>query len=170
VLFTSDPERFPEIDYLVLNEAEVTLPAFLREIEKENKHMHKPKRIYTTNEWADIKTTPQPAWDLINITDYACMNLQYSRGCPFNCEFCDIVTLYGRTPRTKTREQVLAELEALYVRGWRGGVFFVDDNFIGNKRKLKEQILPAISAWMKNKSYPFSLLQKRPSIWQMMRN
>jgi radical SAM superfamily enzyme YgiQ (UPF0313 family) len=155
-LFTSDPERFPEIDYLVLNEAEVTLPAFLREIEKENKHMHKPKRIYTTNEWADIKTTPQPAWDLINITDYACMNLQYSRGCPFNCEFCDIVTLYGRTPRTKTKEQVLAELEALYARGWRGGVFFVDDNFIGNKRKLKEQILPAISAWMKNRSYPFS--------------
>ena len=150
-LFTSDYERFPEVDYLVLNEAENTLPAFLKDLEK-----GEPKRIYTSNEWADMEKTPQPAWDLIRLYDYACMNLQYSRGCPFNCEFCDIVTLYGRTPRTKTREQVLSELEALYSHGWRGGVFFVDDNFIGNKRKLKEKILPAVSSWMKDRGYPFS--------------
>jgi radical SAM superfamily enzyme YgiQ (UPF0313 family) len=85
------------------------------------------------------------------------MNIQYSRGCPFDCEFCDITVLFGRTPRTKDREQVLAELEALYLRGWRHGVFIVDDNFIGNKGKLKQEILPAIIAWMEKRKRPFTL-------------
>ena len=150
-LFTADPEHFPDIDHLVLNEAEITLPMFLEDVEK-----GELKRIYTSSNWADLSETPVPSWDLISIKDYACMNLQYSRGCPFNCEFCDIVSLYGRTPRTKSSEQIINELNALYTMGWRGGVFFVDDNFIGNKRKLKEDILPAISQWMKERGYPFS--------------
>jgi len=87
---------------------------------------------------------------------YASMNIQYSRGCPFNCEFCDITLLYGHIPRTKDKEQVLAELESLYLQGWRGGVFFVDDNFIGNKGKLKNDVLPAIAKWMEQRRYPFT--------------
>ena len=86
---------------------------------------------------------------------YSAMSLQYSRGCPFNCEFCDIILLNGHKPRTKSREQVLAELEVLYARGWRDGVFIVDDNFIGNKKKLKTEILPAIIEWRNSKRNPF---------------
>jgi radical SAM superfamily enzyme YgiQ (UPF0313 family) len=96
-------------------------------------------------------------WDLIDIQKYVSMSIQYSRGCPFDCEFCDIVVLNGRIPRTKSKEQVLAELETLYVRGWRDNVFVVDDNFIGNKRKLKNEIIPAIGRWMIEHRFPFSL-------------
>jgi radical SAM superfamily enzyme YgiQ (UPF0313 family) len=88
---------------------------------------------------------------------YASMNIQYSRGCPFDCDFCNITVLYGRTPRTKGAEQVVTELDTLYTRGWRSSVFIVDDNFIGNKGKLKKEVLPSIIAWMERRKYPFKL-------------
>lgn len=99
-----------------------------------------------------------PKWDLVDINKYSAMSVQYSRGCPFDCEFCDIVVLNGRVPRTKSRDQLLRELEAIYKRGWRESVFIVDDNFIGNKKKLKTEILPAVIDWMKKRHYPFTFL------------
>lgn len=149
-LFTSSPDHFGEIDHFVLNEAEITLPEFLNDL-KEGKLKHK----YITGEWADITDSPLPLWKLIKTKNYSSMNLQYSRGCPYDCDFCDITVLFGRKPRTKTKEQVVAELESLYSTGWRGPVFFVDDNFIGNKQKLKREILPVLAEWNEKKNYPF---------------
>ena len=149
-LFTSSPELYPNVDFLILNEAEITLPRFIDDLNNGN-----PKHKYTSDDWADITTTPLPQWDLVSMNNYTSMNLQYSRGCPFDCDFCDITVLYGRIPRTKTKEQVIAELDALYFTGWRGPVFFVDDNFIGNKVKLKKEILPAITEWNEIKGNPF---------------
>jgi len=151
-LFTSVPEEFPEVDYLVLNEAEITLPLFLEDLKQGT-----PQRIYASTQWADITTTPIPRFDLLDKRKYASMNIQYSRGCPFECDFCNITVLYGRKPRTKDAVQILAELEALYSLGWRAGVFIVDDNFIGNKGKLKKEVLPAIIEWMEKRKYPFTL-------------
>ncbi len=149
-LFTALHDEFEDVDHLVLNEAEITLKPFLTDL-AEGKANH----VYTSADWADITKTPIPAWDLINLKNYASMNLQYSRGCPYDCEFCDITVLYGRVPRTKTKEQVITELEALYERGWKASVFFVDDNFVGNRNKLKKEILPPIIEWMKQKRHPF---------------
>jgi radical SAM superfamily enzyme YgiQ (UPF0313 family) len=151
-LFTASFENYNNIDHLILNEAEITLPQFLDDLSK-----GKPKHIYTTDEWADLTTTPLPSWNLIPMNKYSSMNLQYSRGCPYDCDFCDITVLYGRKPRTKTREQVISELDQLYFSGWQGPVFFVDDNFIGNKAKLKKEILPAITEWMEKHKHPFWL-------------
>jgi radical SAM superfamily enzyme YgiQ (UPF0313 family) len=151
-LFTSSSEYYKNIDHLILNEAEITLPQFLNDLNE-----GKPKHKYTTEEWADITTTPLPLWEIVPMNNYTSMNLQYSRGCPYDCEFCDITVLYGRKPRTKTKEQIIAELDALYFTGWRGSVFFVDDNFIGNKGKLKKEILPAIADWMEKRKNPFFL-------------
>ncbi|WP_341457382.1 B12-binding domain-containing radical SAM protein [Anaerobacterium chartisolvens] len=152
-LFTAWSEQFDDVDYLVLNEAEITLPLFLEDLEK-----GQTKHIYTSTEWADIKKSPVPLWELIDMSKYASMNIQYSRGCPFNCEFCDIITLFGRAPRIKDKEQILLELEALYSAGWRQSVFFVDDNFIGNKEIIKNEVLPALIDWMEKKGYPFNFL------------
>ena len=150
-LFTTGWEAFThQIDHLVLGEAEETLPLFLKDLKK-----GKAKRIYQSPNFPDIRQTMIPDWQLIDIRKYVSMCLQVSRGCPFNCEFCDIVRLNGRVPRIKTKNQVIKELEALYHRGWRGGVFFVDDNFIGNKIKLQKEILPAIIEWQKKKRQPF---------------
>ncbi|OPX94346.1 MAG: Ribosomal protein S12 methylthiotransferase RimO [Syntrophorhabdus sp. PtaB.Bin006] len=149
-LFTAAHEDFPEVDHLVLNEAENTFPSFLDDLAAGN-----AGHLYTSDEFPSLDKTPIPLWKLLDMKRYVSMNVQYSRGCPFSCEFCDITTLYGRKTRTKTVSQVLDELESLYSIGWRGGVFFVDDNFIGNKKELKEDVLPAIIGWMKRRKYPF---------------
>lgn len=149
-LFTTEYEAFGAVDHLVLNEAEITLPGFLEDF-RNDAACH----FYTTEQWADIRKTPIPLWGLINIKRYASINIQYSRGCPFNCEFCDITLLCGRAPRTKDKDQIIRELESVYASGYRGQIFFVDDNFIGNKKKLKEETLPAITAWMEGKRHPF---------------
>ncbi|HUU52278.1 MAG TPA: DUF4070 domain-containing protein [Candidatus Heimdallarchaeota archaeon] len=150
-LFTTAYEDFKDIDHLVLNEAEATLPSFLEDLKNQ-----KAQRIYTATGWPDVEKTPPPEWGLINMKRYDSMCLQYSRGCPFNCEFCDIIVLNGRNPRTKSKNQILSELEVLHTHGWRGSVFFVDDNFIGNKKRLKTELLPSLIEWMSQKKYPFS--------------
>ncbi|MFC2036082.1 B12-binding domain-containing radical SAM protein [Chloroflexota bacterium] len=152
-LFTTGYEQFgfDDIDHLVLSEAENTLPFFLKDLEKGC-----AKHVYEHEVRPDIKTSPVPLWSLIDKKKYHSMNIQYSRGCPFDCDFCDITVLNGREPRTKTTAQVLDEIEILYNSGWRSSIFFVDDNFIGNKRKLKLEVLPAIIEWMKEKKYPFT--------------
>jgi len=151
-LFTTGYKDYSGIDHFVLGEAEVTMPLFLKDIEKGC-----PQPVYSSNKRPDISLTPIPLWSLIKMKHYSSMNIQYSRGCPYNCEFCDIIMLNGHKPRTKAKIQILDELEVLYQRGWRGSVFIVDDNFIGNKRKLKSEILPAIIEWRKSKKYPFDL-------------
>ncbi|MBT8331548.1 MAG: DUF4070 domain-containing protein [Deltaproteobacteria bacterium] len=143
---TSEYERFDEVDHFVLNEAELTLPAFLADYGRGN-----AQRIYTTPEYADIQHTPIPIWELINLKRYATMSIQFSRGCPFNCDFCNVTALFGHRPRIKSATQIIAELDNLYDRGWRGQVFFVDDNFIGNKKYLMTQLLPALIEWQKDR-------------------
>jgi radical SAM superfamily enzyme YgiQ (UPF0313 family) len=149
-LFTGEYQDFPDVDHLVLNEAEITLPLFLADLEKGC-----PEHIYATTEFADIEKTIVPLWSMIKMKKYASICLQYSRGCPYNCEFCEISALFGHRVRTKTKEQVVTELESLYRHGWRGNVFFVDDNFIGNKKKLKAEVLPAINEWAGARKHPF---------------
>jgi len=149
-LFTTGWEEFSEVDHLVLGEAEETLPVFLKDLKKGSL-----KKIYQSKEFPDIHKAVVPDYSLIKMDKYTSMCIQSSRGCPFNCEFCDIVRLNGRVPRVKTKGQVIKELEALRLRGWRGGMFFVDDNFIGNKVKLQKEILPAIIDWQKKRKYPF---------------
>jgi radical SAM superfamily enzyme YgiQ (UPF0313 family) len=151
-LFTTGYEHFNDIDYLVLGEAEATLQPFLNDLKNGSL-----RHVYSSEEHPDLSSTPVPMWSLINMKHYSTMNLQYSRGCPFDCEFCDIVLLNGHTPRTKSKEQIITELDALYEHGWRSGLFVVDDNFIGNKKKLKVEILPAIIEWRKSKRYPFAM-------------
>jgi radical SAM superfamily enzyme YgiQ (UPF0313 family) len=145
-IFVSEHEQFEEVDHFVLNEAELTLPPFLEDLEQGC-----PKRIYETDEFPDIQQTPVPTWELADLGRYATMCIQFSRGCPFDCEFCNITALLGHRPRTKTADQIIAELDGLYELGWRGSVFFVDDNFIGNKRVLKQELLPALIEWRKHR-------------------
>lgn len=149
-LFTGEYQDFPDVDYLVLNEAEITLPLFLEDLENGC-----AEHIYTTTEFADIEKTPVPLWNMIKMKKYASISLQYSRGCPYNCEFCEISSLFGHRVRTKTKEQVVTELESLYKQGWSGNVFFVDDNFIGNKKKLKTEVLPVMNEWAVTRKHPF---------------
>jgi radical SAM superfamily enzyme YgiQ (UPF0313 family) len=145
-LFVTEYEQFPDVDHFVLNEAELTLPAFLADLARGCE-----KHLYTTPEFVDLQQTPSPLWELVDLKDYATMAIQFSRGCPYNCDFCNVTVLFGHRPRVKSAEQIIAELDDLYRLGWRGGVFFVDDNFIGNKKYLKESLLPALIAWRKGK-------------------
>lgn len=150
-LFKEDRDEFEGVDHFVLNEAEITLPLFLEDLKN-----GQPRHIYKTDLWADVKDTPIPRWELIDMKKYAIMCIQYSRGCPFDCEFCDVTLLFGNKMRTKSKDRILEELESIYSRGWRGTVFIVDDNFIGNKKELKKEILPALIKWNRDKKYPFS--------------
>ncbi len=150
-LFTSSPELIPNADYLVLNEAELTLPDFLKDLAN-----NCAKPVYKTDRKADIENSPAPLWRLIDMNKYGMMGLQYSRGCPFDCDFCDVTNLLGRKVRTKTTRQIIDELENLYVHQWRGEVFFVDDNFIGKRQQLKKELLPAIIDWMDKRNRPFA--------------
>jgi radical SAM superfamily enzyme YgiQ (UPF0313 family) len=150
-LFTTGYDEFEGVDYFVLGEAESTLQLFLADLEN-----GEPKHLYESDERPPIVNTPLPMWSLIDMDQYSSLAIQYSRGCPFDCEFCDIIILNGHVPRTKEKEQMLAELDAVYETGWRGGVFIVDDNFIGNKKKLKAETLPAMVGWQEKRKHPFS--------------
>ena len=145
-LFTAEYEQFEDVDHFVLNEAELTLPPFLTDLDAGC-----AQHVYTSSEFPEIEHTPTPLWELLEIKHYATMAIQYSRGCPFDCEFCNITVLLGHRPRVKTAEQIIHELNALYAIGWRSGIFFVDDNFIGNKKHIKESLLPALIKWRKDK-------------------
>ena len=138
--------------YLILDEGEITIPLFLEALER-----GEPTGIFRATEKPDVTTTPIPRFDLLNLDAYLSMTLQFSRGCPFQCEFCDIINLFGRKPRTKTPTQMLAEFEALYQLGWRRMIFLVDDNFIGNSRNAK-LFLRELIPWMQARHYPFSLM------------
>ncbi len=150
-LFTQEYNNYPQIDHFVLNEAEITLPRFLKDVYSGVT----PQRIYETNEFADITVTPIPDYHLLLALDYAFMNVQVSRGCPYACDFCEITTLLGHKVRTKTPKQVLVELDTLYHLDWRGPVLIVDDNFIGNKHDIKNNLLPAMKSWMQSHHHPF---------------
>jgi radical SAM superfamily enzyme YgiQ (UPF0313 family) len=150
-LFTMAEERLAGVSHFVLGEAEVTLPLFLKDLAAGC-----PKPVYESSERPELHETPLPLWSLIDVRHYATMNIQYSRGCPFDCEFCDIAFLNGHVPRTKDRHELIRELDAIYAMGWHGSVFIVDDNFIGNKKKLKAEILPAMAAWSAKRGFPFS--------------
>ena len=151
-LFTAEHAQFEAVDHLVLNEAELTLPPFLEDLARGN-----AERLYTTYGFADIERTPAPRWELADLKAYRSMSVQYSRGCPYDCEFCDVTALFGHRPRTKTARQMIAELDGLCALGWRGPVFFVDDNLIGNKRRLMTELLPALVEWRKGKrGLPFN--------------
>jgi radical SAM superfamily enzyme YgiQ (UPF0313 family) len=145
-LFTVEPEAFAAVDHLVLDEAEMTLPQFLADLQ--NGH---PQKIYRAAGFCDLHATPKPCWELVQMNKYAAMSVQFSRGCPFNCEFCNVTVLFGNRTRMKTARQMVAELDGLYAAGWRGNIFFVDDNFIGNKRYLKNELLPALIQWRRGK-------------------
>ncbi len=151
-LFTMEYKQFPDVAHFVLNEAEVTLPLFLQDLTKGC-----AQRVYTTTDFPDIHQTPAPLWRLANLNQYDTVSIQFSRGCPFNCDFCNVTSLLGHRPRVKTAAQIIAELDSLYALGWRKGVFFVDDNFIGNKKQIKSEVLPALIKWRKGKTgMPFN--------------
>jgi len=146
-LFSTGRELFPEVDHFILNEAELTLSPFLADLAQGS-----ARRIYASEAFAEMRQTPVPRWDLLNLKRYATMGIQFSRGCPFNCDFCNVTALLGHRVRMKSSAQIIAELDRLYSLGWRSEVFFVDDNFIGNKAFLKTELLPALIAWRKNKT------------------
>jgi radical SAM superfamily enzyme YgiQ (UPF0313 family) len=149
---STSAEHLPEADHIFVGEAETTLPEFLRDLER-----GETRPVYKAAERPALVATPVPDFRLAQLNRYSAMSVQYSRGCPFNCEFCDIIEIYGRVPRTKTNEQMIAELDALLAVGWRGLVFIVDDNFIGNKKNVRV-LLPDLVAWSDRHGRPFSFI------------
>jgi len=149
---TTTIEELPDADHIFLGEAETTLPQFIDDLAR-----GEAKRTYQAAERPPLSATPMAHFHLANMKRYSAMSIQYSRGCPFSCEFCDIIEIYGRVPRTKSNQQMIAEFDMLYDLNWRGTVFIVDDNFIGNKKNVR-LLLPEIAAWQKAHGYPFSLL------------
>jgi radical SAM superfamily enzyme YgiQ (UPF0313 family) len=149
---TTSSEDLPQADHIFVGEAETTLPEFLRDLAAGN-----PRRIYQADERPPLALTPVPHFHLADLKRYSAMSIQYSRGCPFQCEFCDIIEIYGRRPRTKSNAQMMAELDALYAAHWQGVVFIVDDNFIGNKPNVK-RLLPELANWSAAHNYPFSFI------------
>ena len=145
-LFGAEWESFGQVDHFVLGEAELALAPFLADLER-----GVAQRVYRAEGYADLHESPVPLWKLADLRRYACAGIQFSRGCPFDCEFCNVTSLFGRRPRTKTAEQVRAELESLRRSGWGGSVFFVDDNLIGNKMELMRDLLPVLMEWQKER-------------------
>ena len=150
--FRSHLEQFPDADHFIIGEAETVMPEFLHDFQK-----GVAKKHYTSSEHPDLALTPIPAWNLLRMKDYISMSVQYSRGCPFDCEFCDIVAMNGRRPRVKNPDQMMREIQSLYDAGWRESVFIVDDNFIGNIVRVKE-FLPRLAKWQRLHHYPFKLM------------
>lgn len=149
---STSSDLVPEADFVFVGEAETTMPEFIEDLKTGN-----TKHMYQALERPPLSLTPLPDFQLMDMNRYASMNVQFSRGCPFSCEFCDIIEIYGRSPRTKSNEQMLAEMEALRVAGWRGTVFIVDDNFIGNKREVRK-FLPELVKWSECNDFPFTFL------------
>jgi radical SAM superfamily enzyme YgiQ (UPF0313 family) len=148
---TSSFQTIEGVDHFVLDEAECTLPEFLQDCER-----GEARHVYRAEGKPDLDLTPLPRFDLVDVNLYESMPLQFSRGCPFDCEFCDIIELFGRKPRTKDPRQFMREVDHLYTTGFRGSLFIVDDNFVGNKNKAKK-LLPPLAAWQKAHGYPFSV-------------
>jgi radical SAM superfamily enzyme YgiQ (UPF0313 family) len=149
---TTNARAVPEADHLVLGEAEALVGELASAVEEGD-----GPRVFQAADRPDLTRVPLPDFRLARLSAYSAMAVQYSRGCPFNCEFCDIIEIYGRVPRTKSNEQMLAELEALRATGWRGLVFVVDDNFIGNKKNVRT-LLPELAEWNDRRGRPFSFV------------
>src|SRR5262245_8771510 len=149
---TSTREQLPPADHLFRGEAETTLPQFIDDLAR-----GETKAVYEAPERPALALTPVADFGLANMKRYSAMSVQYSRGCPFSCEFCDIIEIYGRIPRTKSNQQIIAEFDRLRDLGWRGTLFIVDDNFIGNKKNVR-MLLPELAKWQKANGYPFTLI------------
>jgi len=145
-LFAIEHEAFGEVDHFVIGEAEGLMDEFVADLER-----GRARRVYRAGDFPEMAGSPVPLWELADMRRYATMSIQYSRGCPYNCDFCNVTALFGHRPRVKSARQIIAELDALRDAGWRGGVFFVDDNFIGNKRRLKTELLPALIDWQRRR-------------------
>jgi radical SAM superfamily enzyme YgiQ (UPF0313 family) len=154
--FASSTPEAPELaaaDHLILDEGEITIPLFVAAMGRgESRGLYRAGEVRP-----DLTSSPIPRFDLLELDAYDAMAVQFSRGCPFQCEFCDIIVLYGRKPRTKEPEQLLAEFDRLYALGWRGSLFLVDDNFIGNKRNVKRLLTPLLT-WQVDHNFPFGLI------------
>lgn len=151
-LFTQEYQNYPEVSHFILNEAEITMPLFLNDLESGRT----PDKLYKTDGFADLSQSPVPDFHLLSMKDYAFMSLQVSRGCPYACDFCEITTLLGHKVRMKSTSQVIKELDTLYKLNWRGSISVVDDNFIGNIKQVKNELLPAMISWQKSHKHPFA--------------